>query len=341
MPAPAKVLHVLGLLAKVEATYGTGVALSTATDGVLMQFADKAVGAPVALGYANDGVMGPSASSLVMSPRTGPTGRSLSGDIPMRFRGPGTTFTTAVFPSIHGFLQAAGFTPSLSTGAYTYAPTAAGTGYLSQSLAMYARGELWPAIGCLSNLQFAFPDAKPALFTFPTRGISSALPTDVTAPLITYPSLPSVPLGVGMLFTFGSFTAGTVYSGSFDLQRDLETARVALTQSGGHLGFVPGMRNAMLKVVVEQTAFVTATPWQSATAFNPYALREAALQNTLQLKFTDPNYTVGNSIALTSPKAQLVDAVPGNNGMVPTVELTFEFKESAEGANDDLRLIAA
>lgn len=340
MPAPSKVLHVLGLLAKVEGTYGTAVTLSTTTDGVLLQYPDKTVGAPVELDYANDGTMGANVASLATPDRTAPTGRSLKGDLPMRWRGPGTTFGATTVPSIHTFARMSGLTPTLTSGSYSYAPTAPGTGYESGTLAMYARGELWPAAGCLSNMQINFADAKPPIFMFPTRGISSALPTDVTAPTITYPTLPAVPLGTGILFTYDSFTAGVVYSGSFDLNRDLETARVALTQSGGHLGFVPGMRNPTLKVVVEQTAFVTTTPFNSAALLNPYAIREAALTKAAVIKWTDSLYTIGNSIQLSSTRAQLVDAKPTNIGNIACVELTFEFKESTPGANDDLAMIA-
>lgn len=341
MATPAKVLHVLGLLAKVESTYGAGATFSTATDGVLLQYADKNVGAPVSLGHAFDGNMGPSAVSLATSPRVAPSGRSLLGDLPMRFRAPGTTFAATTLPSIHTFLQAAGFTPTLTSGTYGYAPTAPGTGYASLALEMYARGEKWPAEGVLANLAFAFSNPQPPIFTFGSRGTAATLPTDVAAPSITYPSLPSTPLASGMLFTFGSFTAGVVYSGSFDLNRDLEGARVALTNAGGHLGFVPGMRNPTLKIVLEQTAFTTASPWHAAASFNPYQLRAAATQMALQLKFTDSNYTVGNSIAITTQKAQIVDVVPNNNGPTATVELTFEFKESTPGANDDVALVAA
>lgn len=341
MPTPAKVLHVLGLLGKIEATYGVAIALSSTTDGILLQYADKRVGAPVALGYAADGDMGPSVASLATQPRVGPTGRSLTGDLPMRFAGPGTTYSASVVPSIHNMLQIAGFTPTLTSGTYSYAPTAPGTGYKSMSVEMYTRGEKWPGSGILANMQMAFPDSKPPLFTFQCRGVSDATPTDVAAPAITYPTLPATPLGTGVLFTFGSFTASVLYSGSFDLQRDLESARVALTAAGAHLGYVPGLRNPMIKVIVEQTAFTTATPWHAAGSFNPYRLRETAIQLPFQMKYTDANYTVGNSIALTSQKAQVVDAVPGNNGNTATVELTFEFKESSVGANDDVILVAA
>lgn len=340
MPAPAKVLHVLGLLAKVEATYGTAIAMTTTADGVLLQYADKNVGAPVMLGYANDGTMGPSAASLVNQPRTAPTGRSLTGDLPMRFAAPGTTFAATVVPSIHVPMQAAGYNATLVSGAYTYTPTPPGTTYKSMSVEMYVRGEKWNGSGVLANLQVAFPDAKPPLFTFASRGISDTEPVDTSAPSIAYPTLPAIPLGTGVLFTFGSFTASVLYNGSFDLARDLETARVALTQAGGHLGNVPGLRNPQVKVVIEQTAFTTATPWHAAASFNPYKLRAAGTQLAFLLKHTDSNYTVGNSIALSSAQAQIVDVVPNNQGAVATVELTFEFKESTPGANDDHKWIA-
>jgi hypothetical protein len=340
MPAPSKVLHVLGLLAKKEATYGAGIAMSTTADGVLLQYTDKNVGAPVTLDYAFDGSMGPSVASLAQSERVGPSGRSLRGDLPMRFKGPSGTYAATVTPSIHTFLEAAGFTASLSTGSYVYTPTAPGTGYSSLALEMYCRGEKWTAEGVLCNMAFAFDNPQPPIFTFGTRGVNTTLPTDTSAPAITYPSLPLTPLSSGITFTFGSFTAGVVYSGSFDLQRDLEGARVALTSSGGHLGFVPGMRNPMLKVTLEQTAFTTASPWHAPTTFNPYQLREAATKLPLLLKFA-AGTTTGGSIALSSQSAQLMDVVPSNNGPTAMVELTFGFTASTAGGNDDIQLVAA
>lgn len=336
---PAKVLHVLGLLAKKEATYGAGITLSTATDGVLLQYADKNVGAPVELNYAFNGEMGPSVASLAQTPLVAPSGRSLQGDLPMRFRGPGATYSATVVPSIHLFLEASGFTASLTSGAYTYVPTAPGTSYDSLALEMYTRGEKWPAEGVLANLAFSFDNPQPPIFTFKVRGVNTTLPTDVAAPSITYPTLPITPLSSAITFTLGSFTAGVVYSGSGDLQRDIEAARVALTAGGGHLGFVPGMRKPMIKVVLEQTAFTTASPWHAAASFNPYQLREAATQLGMQLKFA-AGTTVGGSLSFLSSQAQIMDVKPGNNGPIATVELTLQLTESAPGAGDDIRIVA-
>lgn len=341
MPAPAKVLHVLALVAKKEASYGAGATFSTTTDGVLLQYTDKNVGAPVTLEYAFDGAMGPSVSSLAQSERVSPSGRSMRGDFPMRFRGPGATYASTVVPSIHAHLEAAGLTASLASGAYTYTPTPPGTGYASLAYEMYARGEKWPARGVLCNLAFSFENPAPPLFTFASRGISDALPTDVTAPAVTYPTLPATPLSSGLLFTFGNFTSGVVYSGSFDMGRSIDAARVALTASGGHLGFVPDLRNPVLRVVLEQTAFTTASPWHAAASFNPYQLREAATKLPLQLAYAHPGYTVGNSIALLGDAAQLIDVQPRNTGPVATVELSFGFVPTTPGGNNDFRLVAS
>lgn len=334
MPAPTKVLHVLGLLAKKEATYGAGIAMSTATDGVLLQYTDKNVGAPVMLDYAFDGEMGPSVSSLAETPSVSPSGRSLRGDLPMRFRGPNGTYSSTVVPSIHTFMEASGYTATVSSGTITYNPTAPGTGYSSLALEMYCRGEKWAAEGVLADLNMTGDGPAPPLFTFPIRGINSTLPTDVSAPNITYPSLPLVPLGSGILFTFGSFTAGVAYSTGFNLGRDLEGARVALTNAGGHLGFVPGLRRPRFRVVLEQAAFTTASPWHAAGSFNPYQLRESAAQLPFLCQFSQGT-TVGGTIALQSSGAQLVGVTPQNRGPTATVELTFAFRPTTAGGNDD------
>jgi hypothetical protein len=336
MSGPAKVLHVLGLLAKKEATYGVAATPAT-TDAVLLQYADKNIGAPVTLDYVFDGSMGPAVGSLAQTARVKPSGRSLRGDLPMRFSGPTTTYASTTVPSLHLMLEISGLTASVNAGAWTYTPTTAGTAYASATTEMYARGEKWTSTGCLANLQFAFDNPQPPIFTFGVRGISDALPTDAAVPAISYPTLPQTPLASGITFTYGSFTAGVVYSGSFDLQRDLETARAALTSAGGHRGFVPGARNPQLRVVMEQAAFTT-TPFHSATAFDPYNLREAATRLGLLLRFASA--TTGGTIELLSSNAQIIDVTPQNNGVVPTVELTFGFSPTSANGNDDLSIVA-
>lgn len=339
MPAPSKVLHVLALLGKTEATYGTAATLTT-TDGILLQYADKNVGAPVTLDYAFGGEMGPSVSGLTTSPRVAASGRSMRGDLPMRFRGPNGTYNATTLPSLHLPLLWGGFNSTATNGSILYTPTPPGTGYASGTVEMYARNEKWVGSGVLTNPTFAFDGPAPPIWTFGARGIAHALPTDANPPAVTYPSLPVVPLASGATFTLGSFTAGAVYSGSWDLGRDIDGgARVPTTGGGAHLGFVPSMRNPVLKVLLEATAF-TGSPYHTATLMDPFVLRELATRLPVLFR-TAVGTTAGGSIALSGSYGQIIDVVPQNNGPTAMVELSVAFTPSVDGANDDIQIVTA
>ena len=51
MPAAAKLINVLGLIGKIESTYGTAVSITT-TDGILLSYPDRNVGAPFTPNFA-------------------------------------------------------------------------------------------------------------------------------------------------------------------------------------------------------------------------------------------------------------------------------------------------
>lgn len=331
MPAPSKVLHVLALLGKSEATYGTSVSLTT-TDGILLQYADKNVGAPVTLDYAFDGSMGPSVASLAQSSRVAPSGRALRGDLPMRFRGPNGTYNATTLPSLHLPFLWSGLSASIASGSIVYTPVAGGTSYGSGTIEMYARGEKWVGSGIIMNPSFTLDGPAPALWSFATRGIAHALPTDTAAPAVTYPTLPVVPLASGSTFSFGSFTTAYVYSGGWDMGRDIDGgARVPINGGGQHLGFVPGARNPVLKVVIEAPA---------SSVYDLYAIREAATKVS-GLYRTAAGTTVGGSIALAGSAWQLIDIVPQNNGPTATVELSIGMSPTTDGGNDDFSITVA
>jgi len=341
--APAKLLHVLGLLAKEEATYGTAVALTTTADGVQLQYPDKNVAAPFEIDYSFDGDLGPSVGNLGTVKRVGPAGRSIRGSLPTRCRPGGAAYSASVVSSIHRLLKAAGFdgTLSTSTGAesWTYNPTAPGSTYTSLTEELYTRGEKWPVVGILSDLQVDFADPKPPIWMFAQQGIVSALPTDVAAPVITYP-LQSVspPLASAISFTLGNFTNANavVMSGSLALNREL-TPRVALSGAAAHLGFVPGARRPELKVVLEATA-LTATPFTAAAAFDPYNLRDSAQNLAVALQFGSTQY---NKYVINFPQAQIIDVKPMNNGPIATVELTIRAYNSTAVSADDVNIVFA
>lgn len=339
MAAPAKLLHVIGLLCKEESTYGTAVSLTTTADGVQLQYKDRNQGAPMEHDYAFDGGLGPSVSNLGQVARVASSGFSVKGDLPTRARPGGTAYSASIFPSIHRLLKAAGFDAALTTSVgsekWLYTPTAPGNGYTSLTMGLYTRGELWSAAGVIGNLKFDATDPAPPIFTFNAMGIAT-LPSDASAPSITYP-LQSVapPLASAIVFSMGSLsTNAVVKSVAWDLQREM-TPRVALTAAGGHLGFVPGDRKPICKVVLEATALV-GTPYTSSTAFDPYQLKDKGTVIAVALQFGSTQYF---KWTMNFPQCTVMDVKPGNDGALATVELTLAAHNSTASSADDVNFV--
>ncbi len=340
MPTPAKLLHVLGLLAKEEAVYGTAIALTTTADGVQLQYKDRHQGAPLTFKYAYDGSLGPSVGALGQVRRVPPSGYSIEGDLPTRARPAGAAYSATVLPSIHRLLKAAGFDATIVTTAtlesVTYAPTVSTTTFTSLSMGLYTRGELWAIAGAICSAKFDFSNPEPPIWTFATRGIAT-LPIDAVAPIITYPNQSvQSPLASSIGVTLGSLTANAVVmSGGFDMARSVDNPRVALSAAGAHLGYTPGDRIPVCKVVLEATALV-GTPFTSSSAFDPYNLKDKATQFAFALQFGAIQY---NKWTLNFPQAQVIDAVPNNNGPIATVELTIAGFNSTATSADDMNIV--
>lgn len=337
---PAKLLHVLALLAKEETTYGSAIALTTTADGVQLQYKDRHQGAPMTFKYAYDGALGPSVGALGQVKRVSPSGYSIEGDLPTQCRPGGAAYSAVVVPSIHRLLKAAGFDATVNTTAssesWTYTPTQSTTTFTSLSLGLYTRGELWAIAGGIMGCKFDFANPAPPIFTFPTRGIAT-LPTDVAAPIVTYP-LQAVqpPLASSIALTLGNLTTNAVVmSGSFDLQRNVDNPRVAVSAAGAHLGYTPGDRSPIVKIMLEATA-LTGAPYTASAAFDPYNLRDKAPSFAFALKFGSTQY---NRYTLNFPQAQVIDVVPNNNGPIATVELTIAGYNSTPTSADDVNVV--
>lgn len=337
MPAVAKTINVIGALAKLESTYGSAVTLTT-TDGFLLSFTDRSFGAPITLNYAFDGVVGVNPGSLGNAPLTQPGGKSFQGTLPVRFRGAGSAYSASVKPALADIVLAiAGFDGTLTstTGseAWTYTPTLPTAAYKSATMALYARGELWPIKGVVANWSFDFSNPAPPVHNVQIQGIANGDVTDAALPSITYPNLTVEPPNAnGITVTIGNFsTNAVVYSGSFALNRTLEP-RVALTSGTGHEGFIPRGRAPELKVVVEDTAFV-GSPYHSSAGLDPIKLREAATKVTVSVQFGSVQY---NRWRLTLSNCQLSNVAPTAVGGAACWELTFRPSTSTPIANDDI-----
>lgn len=329
MPAPAKLMNLSALLLKAEATYGTAVAVTSTADGHLLALSDRHAGI-LTLDYLYDGRLGPSPGNLGDLRRVPQAGRAITGDIPMRFRGAGTTYAATVLPSLHTPWKIAGFDSTLSGGFYTYTPTADSLTYSSGTAEYYKRGEKWTSRGTLASWGFQFDGAAPPIHTFGVRGIADTAIADASMVAPTYPNASVVePLAAGVTCTIGSWTAIGLKSGSFAMNRTME-ARVGLEATDAHLGFAPTGYDPELRLVVETSALV-GPPYHTVAGLDPYTLRSSANNFAVVLTVGGASF---NRFRLNLAQAQLVDAVPGNEGAVATTELVIKPYSSTPVAND-------
>lgn len=340
MPAAAKFVNVIGALAKIESTYGTAVALTTTSDGFLLQYPDRN-GIPLTVDFAFDGQVGVNPGNLSNLPLSAPGGKSYSVDLPLRFKGAGAAYSASVVPpAAHLALQIAGFDAAVTTTTtvekWTYTPQVVTSAYKSATFGFYARGELWAAKGGIADWSFTFDNPGPPTHTFALKAIANGDVTDVTLPSITYASNSTDPPNAnGITCVIGSFTTNAVvYSGSFALNRTIEP-RVALTSSTGHEGFIPGGYAPELTLQVEDTAFV-GSPYHTSAGLDPIKLREAATKITVSVQFGSTQY---NRWKLTLSNAQLFNVQPSTNGRVATWDLTFKPSASTPIALDDLSVV--
>lgn len=342
MGLPNKIVSVVGLLAKEESTYGTAVALSTSTDGIKMQFDDKNVATLGELTYAFDGDMGPAIRSGSPRKRVPPAGRAVGGTLPFRCKGYGAAYSASNTPNLHRILKACGYNAAVITTAgsenWAYTPTEEGLVFTSLTAEAYARGKKYPLTGMIGSLAIEARNQAPPVWTMTYRAISTALPTDIAAPSISYPNESLVePLASAITLNLGSFLLPITNGFTFNQNRGIDFARVPLSGSSAHLGFVPQGRRATLSVTIEETNLV-GTPFHTSAGIDHHSLYEAAtsIAVTLTVGSVQYNkYTIYGTAQLEGPPKE------GNNGPVATVELSWRFHSSADTANDDHQLVFA
>jgi hypothetical protein len=341
MPALAKTINILGALAKLESPYGTPVALSTTSDGLLLSYPDRNFGAPLTVDFSFDGKVGVNPGNLSDLPLAAPGGKSFMWEAPVRFKGGGAAYSSSVKPAAADILLqicglASALTSTTSAEKYTYTPDVVTAAYKGASMSCYARGELWPLSGVIGDWAFTFDNPGPPTHTFSLKGKANGDVTDVSLPSITYPNLSIEPPNAnGITMVIGSFTTNAVvYSGNFRLGRVIEP-RVALTSGTGHEGFVPGGYSPEFTCQVEDTAFVS-TPFHTSAGLDPIKLREAATKITVSVQFGSVQY---NRWKITLANAQLFNAQPSANGRAACWDLTFKPSASSPIALDDFNVV--
>lgn len=339
MAAPAKTVEVGGLLLKTETTYGTGVAQSAATDGVLMHLTDRfALGAPATLTYKGDGSAGLNPGNIGPRKRLAKSGRGLTMPIPHQFKGAGAAYSATVKPSCHTLMLGAGFSAAVVTTAsaekWTYTPEVPAT-YSGLSGTLYARRESWTFTGGLLDWSFTADGPVAPTHTFNLSAIG-AIPTDASLAAITYPALTTEPpIASSITMVLGSYLTAEVLKFGFSLNRNLSTERVNLTSSAAHQGFYPAGYDPVFTVTIEQSAFV-GSPYHTSSGVDPYQLEANATAFAASVIVGATQY---NKYKLDFPQVQVMSAKPSNNNGIATVDLELKPYATTPVANDFMTVV--
>jgi hypothetical protein len=318
MGYPAKLMNLSALLAKVETTYGTAVAVTATADGHLLALSDRYPGL-LTMGYVFDGQVGPAPGNLGMLKRLGTLGRTVTGQIPMRAKGAAATYASTVLPNIHTMLKISGFDATLGGGFYTYTPTADSITYSSATMEYYKRGEKWTSRGTLANWSFTADNPGAPIHLFDIRGIADTAVADATMVAPTYPTLTTAePLATGITCAIGSYTAPVIRSAAFNMNRNIDNPRINLNAADLHEGFVPNGYEPELRLVVESTALTYPT---AVGGFDPYKMRLNAEAIAVSVTIGSTSF---NKYTVSLPQAQLAEYTLQNDGPIGTVELVFK-----------------
>jgi hypothetical protein len=334
MPYPAKTLNTVALLAKLEATYGTAIAVTATADGQLLALSDRTA-ALVTPAWSFDGEVGPAPGNLGMLKRTAAVGRTASISVPMRAKGAATTYAATVLPNIHTMLKICGMDSTLAGGTYTYTPTADSITYGSATMEAYGRQQKYSLRGVIGSFSIEAPNLGIPVWTFDCRGIMDTAVADSAIVAPTYPTLTTQPVhAVGVVFAIGSFVAPTVKSWSFKQNRSIENPRLDMTAADGHQGFVPAGYAPEFRIVVDSTAL---TYPHSTAGFDPY---KALLNGEAFALSVTVGSTAYNRWILAMPTAQLVSFSEQGEGPVATTELVFAPYNSSPIVQTDAYTIA-
>lgn len=332
----AKTITVIGLLAKIEASYNAGGSLSTSTDGI--QLNEWAEFSPE---YANDGARAAPPGTTGYQRRVASSGRTGSPTFKIEPKGAGAAYSASVVPHGHVLRRAAGFDAAVTTTGgsekWDYTPSAGPTGYASLVASLYGRGELYPFTGVYLDYSVGADGPVIPIEEYAAHGLLGDA-TDVSVPTITYPlGAIDPPKSVGAsLFSLGNFTGAILRKWSFKLGRTIGP-RLNQNTAAGHAGFGVVRRTPQLEVTVEATTRQT-TPFHAATAIDPDKLYDAATSLAVAINIGSTQY---NRWKLTGPAAQIMTPPryegEADNGAA-VWSLTLQLNPSAINLNDEVKI---
>jgi hypothetical protein len=334
MGYPAKLLNTKALLAKLEATYGTAIAVTATADGQLLALGDRAANVVVPA-WAYDGAVGPAPGNLGMLKRVAAVGRTATVTVAMRGKGAAATYAATVLPNLHTMLKICGNDSTLSSSTYTYTPTADSITYSSATMEAYARGQKYSVRGVIGSFSVEATGPGIPLWTFDCRGIFDTAVTDSAIVAPTYPTLTTAePLATGSVFAIGSYVAPVVKSWSFKQNRRIDNPRLDLSAADAHQGFVPSGYEPEFRIVVESTAL---TYPNSTSGFDPYKARLNGEAFALSVTVGSTAY---NRFIISMAQAQVAEFTESGEGPTATTEIVFKPYNSSPIVQTDAYQIA-
>jgi hypothetical protein len=324
----------LAVLGRIQAAIGTAESLSASTDALLPYVEDGGPAAPEALEYASDGSTGRGAAQMVGALRIRPTGAFRQGQFRCLPRGRGATYSASVFPpnEIHRMMLISGFDATFSaspSAQILYSLTAPDTYGAVMTLQQWAQGSLYTQRDVIANWSFEASGLGVPIFNFDWRGVVDTMPTDGSFPAITVDADSVQPFPtVAVVGELGTFTTGQIRRVSFNMNRTVDTARVAQNATGGHAGFVRGGINPTFEIEIERPA---------RSGYDPETIRNTAATAAILYR-VNPSVAF-NRFSLSMPAAQLVNVQPGADGAIPTIALTYEAKPTTRLSNDSVSVL--
>lgn len=342
MAFPSKRLNILSALIKKQATFGTPVSPSAATDGFQLQYDNNNVATLVDDEWEYNGSLGPSPSSLNEVKPVPPSGHGGTAKLPHRWKGSGVAYAASGAGRPHNAdvaLQIAGFDATTDTTSgnekVTYSltpdsttPTAASCEFWCAQVDGASNMEKRVLEPAIADLEMSFTDKSPPKWILTARG-GYTDPTESAFTLPTYPhSSVLEPLASNFTFTWNSISGLVIYEGSFKLGRDISQANIPQNNSGAHLGFVPGgFKGMMFEVLMQAPKFATA---------NFYSLVAAATAGALQYKCGSTQY---NRWTINGPTAVPISAKPEARGPIQCLRVQFGLFASTPSATDAVNVV--
>lgn len=303
-------IRVQGVLAKIEATYGTDPTPAAGTDGV--QVEGGFIWPDMAENYLQSNERNELAG--------GGMGRGLAGSTSGRWgtisfnkalKGRGSAYSASNKPEEDVLLRACGLdeTVTTTTGSESVQYDPVSTGFESITIYAYTTGQLFKMLGCYGTVEITFQPGLIVTARFTFSGMITADPTDVTLPSITYPAAAIVPPACKAAgLTLDSYDPDDFRSFVFNTNTLVEE-RPGGNASDGIAGFDINDWDATFTTVIDKPALAS---------FNPWTYRSARTAFAWDITGGATQY---NKVKVSGPKGQILTLSPQADRSYGTVEL--------------------